>query len=71
MIRRIDWKRLLNCVLRDNPKVQMALHEGTYKGRGDYGDQWSVCGWCGVVCHRDMHMFGDGIWRHFKEEGHE
>ncbi len=56
--------RLIFCRILDKPRQPKLLKQGTYLGRGDYGDEWGMCSRCGHLTHRDMHMFGDGIWRH-------
>lgn len=59
--------KVFYCHLFDYPKTPKLLKQGTYGGRGDYADEWGRCERCGGLTHRDMHIFGDGVWRHADE----
>lgn len=59
--------RLIKCRILNRPVLapEAVILEGALSSKiGDYGDQWAFCSVCGVLIHRDMHMFGDGRWRH-------
>jgi len=56
--------RLILCKLLDRPEKCCQTIGGKFRGKGDYGDQWSWCLRCKGLIHRDNHVFGDGIWRH-------